>query len=72
MERAAGRMAEGGEPERVLRKALKDHEALVCGHVDGLSTFWSCIAAPARREIIRYSLGAPCRHEYKEDFRPGR
>jgi predicted choloylglycine hydrolase len=50
-----------------LRQALRDHDAPVCGHEDGLATFWSCIADLQGRRIS-YSLGAPCRNEYKEYY----
>jgi predicted choloylglycine hydrolase len=56
------------DPLSALRRALSDHEAPVCGHQDGLATFWSCLADPGSGRIA-YSLGAPCRNEYKE-FKP--
>ena len=58
------RDAEEGDPLERLGELMADHEAPLCGHVDGLSTFWSCVADPERRDI-RYSLGAPCRNRYR-------
>jgi predicted choloylglycine hydrolase len=55
------------QPMDGLRLAFADHEAPVCGHEDGLATFWSC-AADIENQRILYSLGAPCRNEYKEYF----
>ncbi|GAB3018537.1 C45 family autoproteolytic acyltransferase/hydolase [Natronobiforma cellulositropha] len=46
-----------------LESALCDHDAPVCGHEDGLSTFWSCVAEPGAGTVT-YALGAPCRNAY--------
>jgi predicted choloylglycine hydrolase len=51
-----------------IKKIMADHEAPVCGHEDGLATFWSCIAKLNTLDIY-YSLGAPCRNEYKQYFK---
>ncbi|HET7578073.1 MAG TPA: C45 family peptidase [Bacillales bacterium] len=55
------------DPQRALQDVLSDHEAPVCGHKDGLATFWSCTADLNNKEIC-YSLGAPCRNDYKQYF----
>lgn len=47
----------------VLQSLMKDHSVPVCGHVDGLATFWSAVCIPQRR-YVAYSLGAPCRNDY--------
>lgn len=52
----------------ILQAALRDHDAPVCGHKDGLATFWSCMANLNARDIL-YSLGAPCRNEYRRYFK---
>ncbi|KIL37823.1 hypothetical protein SD70_30420 [Gordoniibacillus kamchatkensis] len=39
-----------------LQDAMKDHAAPVCGHVDGLATFWSCIANTKTGDVF-YSFG---------------
>ena len=52
------------EPGQVLTDAMKDHRVPVCGHTDGLATFWSARAQPARRDLC-YALGAPCRNLYR-------
>ncbi|WP_227773929.1 hypothetical protein [Haladaptatus pallidirubidus] len=49
----------------------RDHDAPVCGHEDGLATFWSCIANPAKG-CTSYSLCAPCRNEYVWTVSPGK
>ncbi|TJY42702.1 hypothetical protein E5161_07600 [Cohnella pontilimi] len=56
-----------GDHADLMREAFRDHEAPLCGHEDGLATFWSCIAEPKNRRIF-YCLGAPCRNEYQEYF----
>ncbi|WP_276353859.1 C45 family autoproteolytic acyltransferase/hydolase [Cohnella caldifontis] len=53
------------DPLEALKRVFSDHEAPVCGHQDGLATFWSCLADLSQGRIA-YSLGAPCRNEYKE------
>lgn len=53
--------------EHDLRKLLADHSAPLCGHTDGLATFWSCTANLDTGRIA-YSLGAPCRHDYRPYF----
>jgi hypothetical protein len=52
---------------RKLQRTLADHEAPLCGHEDGLATFWSC-TADLRQKRILYCLGAPCRNPFKEYF----
>ncbi|MCL6600334.1 MAG: C45 family peptidase [Alicyclobacillus macrosporangiidus] len=53
---------------RNLQSTLADHEAPLCGHDDGLATFWSC-TAELRQKRIMYCLGAPCRNAFTEYFR---
>lgn len=48
---------------RSFATLMRDHTVPVCGHTDGLATFWSALCVPQRR-AIRYSLGAPCRNDY--------
>lgn len=50
-----------------MEKLMTDHEAPVCGHEDGLATFWSCVAELNARNLL-YSLGAPCRNDFKRYF----
>lgn len=50
-----------------LQDVLRDHDAPVCGHVDGLATFWSC-TVDFTGPRIQYALGAPCRHPYQTYF----
>ncbi|MCL6442576.1 MAG: hypothetical protein K6T83_03795 [Alicyclobacillus sp.] len=52
---------------RNLQSTMADHKAPLCGHEDGLATFWSC-TADLRQKRIMYSLGAPCRHAFSEYF----
>lgn len=63
---SAGMAAREGSIDgmQALQNAFRDHEAPVCGHADGLATFWSRIAKPRTREIY-YCLGAPCRNDYR-------
>lgn len=57
--------------EARVREALRDHEAPVCGHEDGLATFWSCTATLGYGESeATYALGAPCRNAYAWTVRP--
>lgn len=42
---------------------MRDHKTPVCGHADGMATFWSAVALPAARRVS-YCLGAPCRNDY--------
>lgn len=56
---------------RQLQRLMGDHTVPVCGHVDGLATFWSAVCAPRRRRVW-YSRGAPCRNEYKSARWPGK
>ncbi|WP_049971623.1 C45 family autoproteolytic acyltransferase/hydolase [Haladaptatus cibarius] len=64
-------LAEISEPTaKDVQTRLRDHEAPVCGHEDGLATFWSCIADPAAGRVS-YALGAPCRNEYVWTISPG-
>ncbi len=56
-----------GQPTAVaawLKRLMRDHSVPVCGHVDGLATFWSAVCVP-RRRLLEYSLGAPCRNGYE-------
>jgi hypothetical protein len=50
-----------------LQRALAEHEAPVCGHEDGLATFWSATANLTEGQVW-YSLGAPCRNPYRVYF----
>ncbi|WP_187360044.1 C45 family autoproteolytic acyltransferase/hydolase [Chitinolyticbacter meiyuanensis] len=52
-----------------LQTLLAEHEAPVCGHVDGMATFWSAVAHPGSG-LARYCLGAPCRNRW-QDYRLG-
>jgi predicted choloylglycine hydrolase len=70
LERIAGQMATSvvkSSPVEEIKAAMADHEAPICGHNDGMATFWSCVAEPQKRDI-RYSLGAPCRNGYNLYF----
>lgn len=46
-----------------LGRLMQDHTVPVCGHTDGLATFWSALCIPGQQQLA-YSLGAPCRNEY--------
>lgn len=48
-----------------LQLLMRDHSVPVCGHDDGLATFWSAVCIPQRRHVA-YTLGAPCRNEYED------
>lgn len=61
----AVKVSEG--PKSSLQQLLSDHKAPICGHEDGLATFWSC-TANLNEGTIYYSLGAPCRNHFKEYF----
>jgi hypothetical protein len=61
---AAG-LARKKDPWQLAKKVLTDHDTPMCGHVDGLATLWSTIMDLTDRKVT-YSLGAPCRNEYKE------
>lgn len=52
-----------GDVTAALQSLMQDHSVPVCGHDDGLATFWSAVCIPRRRELA-YSLGAPCRNDY--------
>jgi len=54
-----------GDPWALAQEILTDHQTPICGHVDGLATFWSAIGDLTNQKVA-YSLGAPCRNEYKE------
>lgn len=76
-QRRYARLVEGGHralqspcPIGEMEKTMRDHEAPLCGHTDGLATFWSARVSPARKEIF-YSLGAPCRNQYRQRSWPG-
>jgi len=59
-------LSEGNrDPWALAQEILTDHQTPVCGHVDGLATFWSAIGDLTNQKMT-YSLGAPCRNEYKE------
>ena len=60
-------LLESPEAELDLRTILADHTAPLCGHNDGLATFWSCTTNLDTGKIA-YCLGAPCRNEYKHYF----
>ncbi|MEC0370585.1 C45 family autoproteolytic acyltransferase/hydolase [Paenibacillus chibensis] len=51
-------------PLSSMQALLSDHDAPVCGHRDGMATFWSCTANLNQGQIF-YSLGAPCRNPYQ-------
>lgn len=53
------------DPWALAQEILTDHQTPICGHVDGLATFWSTIGDLTNQKVV-YSLGAPCRNEYKE------
>ncbi len=53
------------DPWALAQEILTDHQTPICGHVDGLATFWSTIGDLTNQKVA-YSLGAPCRNEYKE------
>ena len=68
---AAARQARNAsDPVTVLMTAMQDHTIPVCGHTDGLATFWSAICFPGRRKVA-YTRGAPCRNEYVPVAWPG-
>lgn len=60
---AARRCRSAPDPRAELAAAMRDHSVPVCGHRDGLATFWSAWCAPRLRQLA-YALGAPCRNEY--------
>lgn len=66
-EQGTGLLTAANPPVQALQSLMADHEAPVCGHTEGLATFWSCTALPGKRQI-QYSLGAPCRNEYTSPF----
>ena len=57
------------DPEQKLQALMADHTAPICGHREGLATFWSC-TANLQTGQINYALGAPCRNQYKNYFQP--
>lgn len=62
--RIVGHDAAGvAELEWALCALMRDHTVPVCGHTDGLATFWSAVCTPAEQRLA-YSLGAPCRNDY--------
>lgn len=65
---APGLMASSNAEEQ-LQAALADHDAPLCGHNNGLATFWSCTANLDTGQIA-YCLGAPCRNQYSHYFTP--
>ncbi|MFC6964325.1 C45 family autoproteolytic acyltransferase/hydolase [Halocatena marina] len=52
-----------------LQVGLRDHEAPVCGHEDGMATLWSCVSELSTGRIS-YALGAPCRNRYSWTITP--
>lgn len=46
-----------------LKELMADHSAPLCGHHDGLATFWSCVGNLTNLDI-QYCLGSPCRNKY--------
>ncbi len=54
----------------MARRILTDHETPICGHTDGLATLWSVMADLAGQQLT-YSLGAPCRNQYRAITWPG-
>lgn len=67
---AARRAREAADPAAALMSAMQDHTVPVCGHTDGLATFWSAVCIPGRRHVA-YTQGAPCRNEYASTAWPG-
>lgn len=53
-----------------LAGVLRDHQAPLCGHRDGIATLWSAVADLSERRV-RYSFGSPCRNPYQELPWPG-
>jgi len=53
------------DPWALAQEILTDHQTPICGHVDGLATLWSAIGDLTNQKVA-YSLGAPCRNDYKE------
>ncbi len=51
------------QAREAVEALMRDHSTPVCGHTDGLATFWSAVAIPGRKEVA-YCLGAPCRNPY--------
>lgn len=51
------------ELEWALCALMRNHTVPVCGHTDGLATFWSAVCTPSQQRLA-YSLGAPCRNDY--------
>jgi len=54
-----------GDPWALAQEILTDHQTPICGHMDGLATFWSAIGDLTNQKMA-YSLGAPCRNDFKE------
>lgn len=53
----------GDELTDALGALMRDHTVPVCGHTDGLATFWSALCIPGQQRLA-YSFGAPCRNDY--------
>ncbi len=53
------------EPLEVVRAALRDHGAPVCGHNGGHTTLWSLVTDLTARRVS-YSIGAPCCTPYTD------
>ncbi len=61
---AAGGAVSGlGDAGKAVAALMRDHGVPVCGHSDGMATFWSAVAQPSGRQAL-YCLGAPCRNHY--------
>lgn len=67
LEEQAPILMQSSQAERAVQTLLTDHITPMCGHVDGLATFWSCTANLDTNDIS-YCLGAPCRNDYKRYF----
>lgn len=68
--KASRRALAGDDPLDTIVGAMSDHTAPVCGHTDGLATFWSSLCRPRTRQLW-YSRGAPCRNRYRSIPWPG-
>jgi predicted choloylglycine hydrolase len=65
--RGASTIQRHAAPLQGLEELMAQHGAPLCGHDDGLATFWSCTADISHRDIY-YALGAPCRTPFKKYF----
>jgi hypothetical protein len=62
---------EASDPWSTAKGILTDHEVALCDHTEGAATLWSMLADLTKRRLA-YSLGAPCRNQYKETPWPGK